>query len=95
MRYNPHRRHSPGYYRAILLIIIPGLAQSLAYEVIRLQLAASGHPSPTGGEWTIPSLNGIVARLRKREGNFYRALLEMYFGDEFTKNEVSKALRSL
>lgn len=94
MRFNPKRKHSHAYYRSVLLILIPGLAQGLPYEVIRLKLASSGTPSPTNGEWSIPALNGVIARLRKREGHFFHALLEMFFSEDFTKTEVHTALRS-
>lgn len=94
MRFNPRTRHSPGYYRAVLQIIVPGLLQGRGYETIRALLAASGNATPTGGSWTIPAVNGIIARMRKRSGHFYVALLELSLGGDIKRNELATVLRS-
>lgn len=95
LSFNPRTRHSPAFYRSVLRIIVDGLVQKRGYEVIRTQLAASGHPSPTGSEWSLASVNGIIARMRKRSGPFYQTVLEMYLNEEITKREVAIALRRL
>lgn len=94
MRFNARTRHSPAFYRAVLTILVPGLLQGHSYEVIRALLAASGTPSPTGGPWTLPAVNGIIARMRKRSGYHYVALLEMHLAGDITRNEVAAVLRS-
>lgn len=94
MRFNPRTRHSPAFYRAVLQVIVPGLLQGRGYETIRALLAASGHLSPTGQPWTLPAVAGIIARLRKRAGHFYVALLEMHLAGDITRNDIATVLRS-
>jgi hypothetical protein len=93
-RFNPRTRHSHAFYQGVLRIVVPGLLQGRGYETIRALLAASDYPSPTGGPWTLPALNGIIARMRKRTGFFYTSLLEMFLAGDITRNEVATVLRS-
>lgn len=94
MRFNPRTRHSFAFYRTLLQIIVPCLLEGKSYETIRTLLASTGYPSPTGAPWSIPVVNGIIARMRRRTGHFYVALLEMALAGDITRSEVAAVLRS-
>lgn len=94
MKFNPRRHHSPSYYKTVLEIVMLGIASGWSMAAIRARLEASGSASPTNGQWTEPSLNGVLARVRQRRGPFYTRLLELHLEGEATAHQVSQVLRS-
>lgn len=87
IRYSPRTKHSAGYYRSVLTVLIDGLNAKMSDAQIAQLLNDRGLPAATGAPWTAVTVKNVLYSLRHwqvRSNRLHRALLEFVFAGVLT-----------
>jgi hypothetical protein len=89
--FNPSVKHSLGYYKSILLVLIDSNTEGLTYPQIADRLNSLELRTAAGLTWTGENVKGVMKKIRLYRdypSKIHHAMLELVFCNELTVKQT-------